>query len=126
MSPSDQNTCANPVLSWSSADCTLARAAKGLEQQRPGVPLWHLSLEDFLHWLGAGREAGRANTSIAKDVSHIRGLLEYAWRSGRSERNVLDGFSVQHTPTHEIPKSLTLEEAEQPVVADISRRSAQA
>jgi site-specific recombinase XerD len=97
--------------------CTLARAVKGLEQQRPGVPLWRLTLEDYLHWLGAGRESGRASTSIAKDVSHIRGLLEYAWRSGRSERNVLDGFSVQHTLTHEIPKSLTLEEAEQLVRA---------
>jgi site-specific recombinase XerD len=97
--------------------CTIARAVKGLEQQRPGVPLWRLSLEDYLHWLSAGREAGRASTSIAKDVSHIRGLLEYAWRSGRSERNVLDGFSVQHTLRHETPKSLTLEEAEQLVRA---------
>jgi site-specific recombinase XerD len=97
--------------------CTLARAANGLEQLRPGVPLWRLSLEDYLRWLSAGREEGRASTSIAKDVSHIRGLLEYAWRSGRSERNVLDGFSVQHTLTHQVPKSLTLEEAEQLVRA---------
>lgn len=79
--------------------CTLRRAVTALGQQRPGVPLWRLSLQDYLHWLGVGREAGRASTSIAKDVSHVRGLLEYAWRSGRSERNVLDGFSVQHTLT---------------------------
>src|SRR6202521_2488678 len=97
--------------------CTLARAVKGLEQQRAGIPLWRLNLEDYLHWLSAGREEGRASTSIAKDVSHIRGLLEYAWRSGRSERNVLDGFSVQHTLTHQVPKGLTLEEAEQLVRA---------
>jgi site-specific recombinase XerD len=97
--------------------CTLARAVKGLAQQRAGVPLWRLELQDYFHWISAGREAGRASTSIAKDVSHIRGLLEYAWRSGRSERNVLDGFSVQHTLRPETPKSLTLEEAEQLVRA---------
>ena len=97
--------------------CTLARAVRELDQQRPDVPLWRLPLEDYLHWLGASRESGRASTSIAKDVSHIRGLLEYAWRSGRSERNVLDGFSVEHTLTHEVPKSLTLAEAEQLVRA---------
>ena len=97
--------------------CTLARAVRELDRQRPDVPLWRLALEDYLHWLGASRESGRASTSIAKDVSHIRGLLEYAWRSGRSERNVLDGFSVEHTLTHEVPKSLTLAEAEQLVRA---------
>jgi site-specific recombinase XerD len=93
--------------------CTLGRAIKGLAARRPQVPLWRLDLQDYLHWLGAERETGRASTSIAKDVSHIRGMLEYAWRSGRSERNVLDGFSVQHTLRPAIPKSLTLEEAEQ-------------
>ena len=93
--------------------CTLGRAIKGLAARRPEVPLWRLELEDYLRWLGIERESGRASTSIAKEVSHIRGLLEYAWRSGRSERNVLDGFSVQHTLKRTVPKSLTLEEAEQ-------------
>ena len=93
--------------------CTLGRAIKGLAAYRPGVPLWRLTLEDYLHWLGTERETGRASTSIAKELSHIRSLLEYAWRSGRSERNVLDGFSVQHTLQRVVPKSLTLEEAEQ-------------
>lgn len=97
--------------------CTLARAIKGLGMRRPDAPLWRLELEDYLQWLGTERESGRASTSIAKEVSHIRGLLEYAWRSGRSERNVLDGFSVQHTLTRSVPKSLTLEEAEQLVRA---------
>ena len=53
----------------------------------------------------------------AKYLSHIRGLLEYAWRSGRCERNVLDGFSLQHTQRRGVPKSLNLEEAEQLVHA---------
>jgi integrase/recombinase XerD len=94
--------------------CTLRRAIEGLEQIRPNVDLWHLSLEDFLHWMEQER---RTDSSLAKYLSHIRGLLEYAWRSGRCERNVLDGFSLQHTQRRGAPKSLNLEEAEQLVHA---------
>ncbi len=43
------------------------------------------------------RQQGRTDSCLAKYLSHLRGLLDYAWRSGRSERNVLDGFSLQHT-----------------------------
>lgn len=91
--------------------CTLRRAVAGLERVRPGVALWHLRLEDYLHWLEAERQLGRTDSSLAKYLSHVRGLLEYAWRSGRTERNVLDGFSLQHTLRRTEPKSLTLEEA---------------
>ena len=67
-----------------------ARASRG--------DLWQLKLEDYLHWLEAERrQSGRPRASMAKYLSHLRGLLEYAWRSGRGERNVLDGFSLQHT-----------------------------
>jgi len=97
--------------------CTLRRAIEGLEQIRPNVDLWRLSLEDFLHWMEQERQLGRTDSSLAKYLSHIRGLLEYAWRSGRCERNVLDGFSLQHTQRRCAPKSLNLEEAEQLVHA---------
>jgi site-specific recombinase XerD len=97
--------------------CTLRRAIEGLAQIRPNVDLWRLSLEDFLHWMEQERQLGRTDSSLAKYLSHIRGLLEYAWRSGRCERNVLDGFSLQHTQRRGAPKSLNLEEAEQLVHA---------
>jgi site-specific recombinase XerD len=97
--------------------CTLRRAIEGLEQIRPNVDLWRLSLEDFLHWMEQERQLDRTDSSLAKYLSHIRGLLEYAWRSGRCERNVLDGFSLQHTQRRGAPKSLNLEEAEQLVHA---------
>jgi site-specific recombinase XerD len=97
--------------------CTLRRAIEGLKQIRPNVGLWRLSLEDFLHWMEQERQLGRTDSSLAKYLSHIRGLLEYAWRSGRCERNVLDGFSLQHTQRRGPPKSLNLEEAEQLVHA---------
>jgi len=97
--------------------CTLRRALAGLERLRPGVELWRLRLEDYLHWLEAERQLGRTDSSLAKYLSHVRGLLEYAWRSGRAERNVLDGFSLQHTLRRTEPKSLTLDEAERLVQA---------
>lgn len=94
--------------------CTLRRAIAGLGAE---VPLWHLELEDYLHWLEAERQKGSTETTLAKYLSHVRGLLEYAWRSGRAERNVLDGFSLQHTVRRTPPKSLSLEEAERLVRA---------
>ena len=97
--------------------CTLRRASARLELIRPGVELWHLKLEDYLHWLEAERRCGSTESSLAKYLSHVRGLLEYAWRSGRAERNVLDGFSLQHTLRRTVPKSLNLEEAERLVQA---------
>jgi integrase/recombinase XerD len=97
--------------------CTLRRVIVGLERFRPGVDLWRLSLEDYLRWLEEERQLGRTDSCLAKYLSHVRGLLEYAWRSGRAERNVLDGFSLQHTIRRTVPKSLNLEEAERLVHA---------
>jgi integrase/recombinase XerD len=94
--------------------CTLRRAIAGLGSD---IPLWHLQLEDYLHWLEAERQSGSTETTLAKYLSHVRGLLEYAWRGGRSQRNVLGGFSLAHTTPRTPPKSLTLEEAERLVEA---------
>jgi site-specific recombinase XerD len=94
--------------------CTLRRALAGL---RPGVAPWHLPLEDYLHWLEAERQNGCTESTLAKYLSHVRGLLEYAWRSGRSERNVLDGFNLRHSMRRTPPRSLSLEEAERLVQA---------
>ena len=97
--------------------CTLRRAITHFGAARSGVALWHLKLEDFLHWMEAERQCGCTESSLAKYLSHVRGLLEYAWRSGRSERDVLDGFSLKHTVRRTVPKFLNLEEAERLVQA---------
>jgi site-specific recombinase XerD len=92
--------------------CTLRRALRGFHQLRPGVTLWHLSLTDYLHWIEQERLQGRSSACLAKYLCHLRGLLEYAWRSGRTDRNVLDGFQLQDDHPRREPLSLTLEEAE--------------
>jgi site-specific recombinase XerD len=97
--------------------CTLRKVGGFMAQARPGVALWKLSLEDFLHWLNEAREAGQSERALAKELSHVRGLLDYAWRSGRADRNVLDGFSLQDSLPKTEPRSLTLEEAEKLVRA---------
>ena len=101
--------------------CTLRRVSAGLDRRRPGVDLWRLGLEDYLHWLEDERQQGRTAAGLAKCLSHVRGFLDYAWRSGRTERNVLDGFSLQHTLRRTAPKHLTLEEAEQLVQATVAQ-----
>jgi site-specific recombinase XerD len=92
--------------------CTLGRAAHGLQVIKPDTPLWRLELTDYLRWFEREREAGRSSSCLAKFVSHVRGLLEYAWRSGRAERNVLDGFRLHDAKRRMEPGSLTLEQAE--------------
>jgi integrase/recombinase XerD len=92
--------------------CTLRRISRIMGELQPGVPLWKLSFEDYLRWLEIEREGDRSGASIAKDLSHLRGLLNYAWRSGRAERNVLDGFSIEDRKNSiRAPRVLELDEA---------------
>jgi integrase/recombinase XerD len=99
------------------ARCTLRRAVLMLEQIRPGVLLWKLTLEDYLQWVNRKREAGYSIPSINKDLSHLRGLLDYTWRSGRCDRNVLDGLTLEDTPRPQVPKHLSVEQARQLIEA---------
>jgi site-specific recombinase XerD len=91
--------------------CTLRRVIGHMGRSRPGVALWELELQDYLRWIEMERAEDRSPRSLAKQLSHLRGLLDYAWRSGRSDRNVLDGFSLQDAGQREPPEVLTVEEA---------------
>ena len=97
--------------------CTLRRAVLMLELIRPGVLLWRLTLEDYLQWLNRKREAGYSTHSINKELSHLRGLLDYTWRSGRSDRNVLDGLTLEDAPRPQMPRFLSIEQARQLIEA---------
>jgi integrase/recombinase XerD len=93
--------------------CTLRRAVLMMERIRPGVPLWKATLGDYLQWVNRSREAGYSVRSINKELSHLRGLLEYTWRSGRSDRNVLDGLTLEDNLQAAMPRFLTVEQARQ-------------
>lgn len=91
--------------------CTLKRVSAVLSVLRPDTPLWKARLEDYLKWMEKERGERRSAASMAKDLSHVRGLLDYAWRSGRSDRNVLDGFQLMDGGPKKAPSVLTIEEA---------------
>ena len=105
--------------------CTLKRAMQKLALIRPSVALWKLTLEDYLLWINAERESGYSHQSLNKDLSHLRGLLDYTWRSGRSDRNVLDGLKLQDTVRPVAPRCLTLEQARQLFEATPGKTQAQ-
>ena len=105
--------------------CTFKRAVAAMEELRPALALWKLTLEDYLRWINRQREQGYSAHSVNKELSHLRGLLEYALRSGHCERNVLDGFSLQDSLRVVVPKALNLEEARRLVEACPSHTSLQ-
>jgi site-specific recombinase XerD len=84
---------------------------------RPDTVLWKVRLEDFLQWLERDRSEGRTPASLAKDLSHVRGLLDYAWRGGRADRNVLDGFQLMDDGVRKAPEVLELEDARRLILA---------
>lgn len=88
--------------------CTLKRVSKAMAKH--GRPLWKLELADYIEWLEQERQWS-SNTSCGKFVSHIRCFLDYAWRSGKCNRNVLDGFHLQDSTIRKPPAVLTLQEA---------------
>ena len=73
--------------------------------------LWRWSHADFIRWVGLARDDGYSSQSLQKQISHARGLLEYAWQNGRLERNVLEGFHLQDGRPRIPPRVLSLEEA---------------
>ena len=97
--------------------CTLRRVSQAMERLAPDRPLWKLELLDYLRWIEGERQAGRGGAGLNKNLSHLRGFLDYAWRSGRADRNVLDHFQIKDDGKRTEPESLSIEEAVQLVKA---------
>jgi integrase/recombinase XerD len=97
--------------------CTLGKVMREMNELHPDVPLWKLKLEDYVQWLNEQRTFGSTPASLCKYFSHVRGLLDYAWRSGKSDRNVLDGFTLMDEKHRRPPAALSEEEAKRLVLA---------
>ncbi len=91
--------------------CTLRRVSEAMAERHPDRPLWELKLTDFIAWLEQERRRGYSTLGLCKNVSHLRGFLNYAWRSGRSNRNVMADFFPEYRCAAKEPESLTVEEA---------------
>lgn len=105
--------------------CSLKRLASRLDELLPETPLWEAPLPAFLAWLEGERRQGTAAPTLAKYLSHARGFLDYAFRSGRCQRNVLDGFTLQDARRPVKPRCLSLEEAQRLVAACPARHADQ-
>jgi site-specific recombinase XerD len=97
--------------------CTLRRVGESMARLCPEKTLCKITLNDFLRWLEELREDHCASSCLAKFVSHVRGFLEYAWRSGRTDRNVLDGFRLQDARPKSPPRALSMDETKRLVEA---------
>ena len=91
--------------------CTLRRVSKAMAERHPDKPLWELKLTDFIAWLDQERRQGYSVLGLCKNTSHLRGFLNYAWRSGCSDRNVMADFYPEYRCASKEPESLTIEEA---------------
>lgn len=92
--------------------CTLKRIGLVMTELKIEAPLHKVALTDYLRWIEQERQLGRSVLHLNKQLSHLRGYLDYAWRSGRADRNVLDGYQLQDAGRSPEPESLTIEEAE--------------
>lgn len=95
--------------------CTLRRVSEAMAERHPDKVLWELKLTDFIAWLEQERRRGYSPLGLCKNVSHLRGFLNYAWRSGRCDRNVMADFFPEYRCAVKEPESLTVEEALQVV-----------
>lgn len=93
--------------------CSFKRISVCMDKKQPETPLWKLKLQDYTRWINIERENGKSVKTIQKDISYLRGLLDYSWRAGRCDRNVLDGFNLQDDKEPLIePVSLSIDEVE--------------
>jgi site-specific recombinase XerD len=97
--------------------CTFNKANESLAAMGQQSELWKLTLEDYFRWIALEREKGKSSQTIAKQISHIRGLLDYAWRNNRADRNVLEGFNLQDVNRKVPPRVLSVDEARRLVEA---------
>ncbi len=91
--------------------CTLRRVMREMDRLVPGKALWNLRLTDFIRFLEQQRGLGYSSVGLCKNVSHVRGFLNYAWRVGRSDRNVMADFYPEYRCAKKEPESLSIDEA---------------
>lgn len=92
--------------------CSFRKVEEYMQAHQIDKAIWQLKLEEYIQWIGACRNQGKTARSINKHLSHLRCLIEYAWRCGRLDRNVLEGFMIKDAYARQLPQVLTIEEAE--------------
>lgn len=103
--------------------CTLNKVIRFCDDAGIKKEIWDLSLPEYIRWVNNQQDSGATQKCINKMLSHIRGLIDYAWQLERVDRNVLDGFFLKEPQTAKIYEYLSIEEAERLIKA-FSNKSA--
>ncbi len=78
---------------------------------------WSLSLPEYIQWVNSCRDKGLSPNHINKNLSHIRGLIDYVWNLEKIDRNVLDGYYLKDSEQRRDVEIPTIDEAKKLVVA---------
>lgn len=91
--------------------CSYKKVAEFCLAQNPQKEIWQLSLSEYTKWINHLRDQKQTTKSINKMLSHLRGLIDYAWQLERVDRNVLSGFFIKEEEKCVSFDSLSIEEA---------------
>jgi site-specific recombinase XerD len=105
--------CHQPPREVADVRSTMQRICEAMSRHHPDVPLWQLGLPDYIQWIAQERQQARSPVRLNNDIRHLRDFLDHAWRSGRSDRNVLDGFRSQDAKQYVAICVLSWEEVRQ-------------
>lgn len=78
---------------------------------------WALSLPEYIQWVNACRDNGLTAKHINKNLSHVRGLIDYVWNLEKLDRNVLDGYYIKDSDQRKDVEIPTIAEAKKLVGA---------
>ena len=97
--------------------CSINRLCVYIKEVSIKKECWELTLPEYIRWINRCREIGHTPKHINKNLSHIRSLIDYAWRLEKVDRNVLEGYFLKDSEQRKEVEVLTVEEARQLVNA---------
>lgn len=103
--------------------CTMNNLNKFCTEIGISKDLFGLSLPEYIRWVNKLRDDGVRQKVVNKMLSHVRGLIDYAWQLERVDRNVLVGFFLKEPEETKLYDYLSIEEAEK-LIKSFSNKTA--
>ena len=89
--------------------CTFNRLKEFVELKGYSPYFWNLEIEEFASFFKFCLEEGKSPKSVQKFVTHLRSFLNYSWRVGKVNRNVLEGYSIKSASKRIPPRVLSFD-----------------
>lgn len=90
--------------------CTLNKLSKFLIENEIKLFIWELDIDHFVRYLAYLRLKNEKGTGISKQLSQIRTLIDYCWKTGYTTKNPLHGYDIKDKGPHYLPRFLSTEE----------------